>query len=223
MHRRQGGFGLVLRGALGQQVQLQPVLGLQVDHQAVGSARRGLENRVGHGPEVDHDMGIAAGQAFAGADEKWHARPAPVGNFGAQGHKGLCGAARGNAAFLQITRNGLALARAGGILPPHHMLADGVGAPGLERLQHLEFLVANGVGAGVDGRLHANGAQQLQGMVLHHVAQGARLVVEGAAGFHAQFFGDGDLDVGNGFAPPQGLEQCIAKAHGKQVLHRRLA
>ena len=60
-------------------------------------------------------------------------------------------------------------------------------------------------------------------MVLHHVAQSAGVVVEGAALFHSQVFGDGDLDVGDVLAPPQGLEQRIAKPHGKQVLHRRLA
>jgi hypothetical protein len=60
-------------------------------------------------------------------------------------------------------------------------------------------------------------------MVLHHVAQRAGGLVEGAALLDAQFFGDGDLDVGNVFAPPQRLEQRIAKAQRKQVLHRRLA
>ena len=76
---------------------------------------------------------------------------------------------------------------------------------------------------GVDGRLHADGAQQLQGMVLHHVAQGAGGVVKRAAFFDTQFFGNGDLDVGNVFTAPQRLKQCVAKAQGKKVLHRGLA
>ena len=41
--------------------------------------------------------------------------------------------------------------------------------------------------------------------------------------FHAQLLGNGDLDVGDVLAPPQRLEQRIAKAQRKQVLYRRLA
>ena len=76
---------------------------------------------------------------------------------------------------------------------------------------------------GIDRRLHADGADQLQRVVLHHVAKRAGLVVEGAALFHAQVFGNRDLDVGDVLAAPDRLEQRIAKAHRKQVLHRRLA
>jgi hypothetical protein len=65
---------------------------------------------------------------------------------------------------------------------------------------------------GSDRRLHGQRAQQLQRMVLHHVAQGAGLVVEGAALFHAQVLGDRDLDVGDVLAPPDGLEQRVAEA-----------
>ena len=60
-------------------------------------------------------------------------------------------------------------------------------------------------------------------MVLHHVAQGAGVVVERPAFFHPQVLGHRDLDIGDVLAPPQGLEQRIAKPHGKQVLHRWLA
>ena len=76
---------------------------------------------------------------------------------------------------------------------------------------------------GVDRRLHGNGAQQLQRMVLHHVAQGAGGFVKAAAFFHTQLFGHGDLDVGDVLTPPQGLKQGVAKAQRKQVLHRGLA
>ena len=76
---------------------------------------------------------------------------------------------------------------------------------------------------GVDGGFHADGADQLQGMVLHHVAQRTGLVVEGAALFHAQVFCDGDLDVGNVLAPPDRFEQRVAEAQRKQVLYRGLS
>ena len=38
---------------------------------------------------------------------------------------------------------------------------------------------------GVDGRLHGDGAQQLQRVVLYHVAQRAGALVKGATAFHA--------------------------------------
>ena len=60
-------------------------------------------------------------------------------------------------------------------------------------------------------------------MVLHHVAQRASGLIKPTAFFHAQFFGDGDLDVGNVLTPPQWFKQGIAKTQGKEVLYRRLA
>src|SRR3989344_3581975 len=198
VHLRQRGLRLVLGRALGQQVQLQPVLGLQVDHQAVGRAHRGLEDGVRHGAEVDDDVRVAPREALAGADVERHTRPAPVADLGPQRDKGFGGAAGGHAFFLRVAGHLRAVHVARRVLTANQVLADGLHAPGLERLQHLELFIADGVGAGVDGRLHADGAQQLQRVVLHHVAQGAGLVIERAARFHAQFFGNGDLDVGNG-------------------------
>ena len=75
----------------------------------------------------------------------------------------------------------------------------------------------------IDGRLHGNGAQQLQCVVLHHVAQCAGFFIKRTAFFNAEFFRNGDLNVGNVFAAPKRFKQRIAKAQGKQVLHRRLA
>ena len=64
----------------------------------------------------------------------------------------------------------------------------------------------------VDGRLHADGAQKLQRVVLHHVAQRAGSFVERTAAFYAQVFGNRDLDVGDVLPAPQRLKQGIAKA-----------
>jgi hypothetical protein len=56
-------------------------------------------------------------------------------------------------------------------------------------------------------------------VVLQHVAQRARGVVVAEAVADAEFFGDGDLHVGDPFAAPQRLEQDVAEAQGQQVLH----
>ena len=204
-------------------MQLQAILGLQVDHQAVGHAHGGVENGVRCRAKVHHDAGVTASQAFAGADVKRHTGPAPVGNFRAQGDKGFGVALRADTGLLPIAWHLVAINRAGRVLAPHHVLRQRFLRPGLERTQHFELFVADGIGMRVNGRLHADGAQQLQRVVLHHVAQRAGGLVERTAALHAELFSDGDLDVGNMLAPPQRLKQRIAKAQRKQVLYRWLA
>ena len=175
------------------------------------------------GPEIDHDTRIAPGQALTGAYVKRHARPAPVGNLGAQGDKGFGVAVRVHAFFFAVARCRGTGADTRRILAAHHVAGQAFGRPGLERAQHLELFVTDGVGMRVYGRLHADGAQQLQGMVLHHIAQGAGGFVKRAPAFHADLFGNRDLDIGDVLAPPQGFEQGVAKAQRKQVLHGGLA
>ena len=75
----------------------------------------------------------------------------------------------------------------------------------------------------IDGRLHANGAQQLQGVVLNHVAHCAGVFVKRAAAFDAQIFRNADLDIGNVLPTPQGFKERVAKTHRKQILNRWFA
>ncbi|MNS64767.1 hypothetical protein D3C72_979060 [compost metagenome] len=214
-------LAVVLR--LREHVQFQAVFRLQVDHQLVHVACGCAVDGVRRGAEVDLDACVARGQPLAGADVEGHAGPAPVGDFGAQRHEGFGAAVGVHARLVAVALHALAVGRAGRVLAAHRVQAQALGRPGLEGAQHLELFVADGVGVRVDGRLHGHGAQQLQRVVLHHVAQRAGLVVEGAALFHAQVLGHGDLDVGDVLAAPDGLEERVAEAHREQVLHRRLA
>ena len=59
-------------------------------------------------------------------------------------------------------------------------------------------------------------------MVLHHVAQGAGLVVVGGALLDAHGLGDGDLDMVDVGAVPDRLEQRVGEAQGQEVLDRFL-
>ena len=222
-HQRCGRAALPIGLSLRQQMQLQAVFGLQVDDQLVGTAGRGVENGMRCGTEVHHDAGITSGQALAGTDVKRHPGPAPVGNLGAQGNKGFGLAMGTHPGLFTIARNCDATRRSLAVLAAHHVAGQAVRGPGLERTQHLELFVPDRVRMGINGRLHANGTQQLQRMVLHHVAQRAGGFVETATAFYTQVFGDGDLDVSDVLAPPQRLKQGIAKAQRKQVLHRRFA
>jgi hypothetical protein len=203
-------------------VQLQAVLGLQLDHQLVGQGG-GREDGVRHLAEVDHDLRVARGQPLAGAQVEGHAGPAPVLHLGAQGHEGLAAAAGRDLHLVQVARHRLAGHAAGLVLAAQHIARHALGREGLEGFQHLELLVADRVGVVGGRRLHRDHGQQLQGMVLHHVAQRAGLVVEVAPRAHADGLGQGDLDVGDALAPPQRLEQGVGKAQGHQVLHRGLA
>jgi hypothetical protein len=102
-------------------------------------------------------------------------------------------------------------------------MASVVGVKRLSERSTLQLFVAHGVGRVRYRRFHGDDTQQLQQVVLQHVAQraGGVVVVEAAA--HAEFFGDGDLHVGNPFAAPQRFEQHVAEAQRQQVLHRFLA
>ena len=60
-------------------------------------------------------------------------------------------------------------------------------------------------------------------MVLHHVAQRAGLLVIPAALAHAQLLADRDLEVIDGFAVPEPLEDGVREPEHQDVLHRLLA
>ena len=90
-------------------------------------------------------------------------------------------------------------------------------------MQHLELLVAHRIGRGAGRRLHRQDAQQLQHVILHHVAQRAGLVIEPAAPPDSELLGHGDLHVADAATAPHRLEQRVAEAQRQQVLHRLLA
>ena len=60
-------------------------------------------------------------------------------------------------------------------------------------------------------------------MVLDHVADGAGLLVEGAAALHAEILRHGDLHALDVIAVPDRLQERVGEAEEQQVLHRALA
>ena len=93
----------------------------------------------------------------------------------------------------------------------------------LDRAEHLHLLVANRLGVGADRRLHREEADDLQQVVLHDVADRARLLVELAAARDAEALGHRDLHAAHVVAVPDRLEERVAEAEEQQVLHRFLA
>ena len=80
-----------------------------------------------------------------------------------------------------------------------------------------------GVGLVADRRLHRRDHQQLQQVVLKHVAQHAGRVVVAAAAADVDFLGHGDLHVVDVVAVPDRLEDRVGEPQHQQVLHRFLA
>ena len=93
----------------------------------------------------------------------------------------------------------------------------------LQRPQHLQFFIAHPIGFQGNRRLHRDQTQQLQHMVLHHVAHGARLVVVAAATFQPNRFRHRDLHMVDHVRRPQTLKNRVGEAQRHQVLHRLLA
>ncbi len=94
---------------------------------------------------------------------------------------------------------------------------------GFSALKHLELLVAHGLRVHRRRRLHCDETEKLEDMVLHHVAQRARLVVVACAILEPDGFGNGDLHVVDVGGIPQWLVKCVGEAQCHQILHRFLA
>ena len=60
-------------------------------------------------------------------------------------------------------------------------------------------------------------------MILDHVADGARLVVEGAAALDPKIFGQGDLHALDVVSVPEGLQEGVREPEEQHVVHRPLA
>src|SRR3546814_5504961 len=71
--------------------------------------------------------------------------------------------------------------------------------------------------------LHRDDREQLQHVVLHHVAQRADAVIIGHAPLEPDRLGDGDLDMVDRLRVPQRFEQPVGKAQREQILDRFLA
>ena len=110
----------------------------------------------------------------------------------------------------------------GRVLRPHHVLSDLVDGHHVHRLERLHLLVADAIGVEGRRRLHEREREHLHDVVLHDVAQRARLLVEAPAVTHPELFGDGDLHVVDVAPVPDGLEDRVREAEGEDVLDRLL-
>ena len=129
----------------------------------------------------------------------------------------------GHALLLEVAGHLLALHGAGGVLRAHRDLRHLLGLGRMDRVQHLDLLVAHVVGGEAHRRLHAKQRQQLQHVVLDQVAQRARVVVVAGAAADAEVLGGGDLDVVDVVAVPDRLEHAVREPERQHVLDGLLA
>ena len=155
-------------------------------------------------------LGSLAGQPFAAAQVKGRTCPAPVIYLRLDGDKGL-GVAAVFAEVFQVARRELAVDGACSVLAAHRDLSNSVRRDGPKRSQHLDFFTANRVCVQAGGRFHGDQAQQLQQVVLHHVAECAGAVVKGRAAAGAQVLRHRDLDAVDITTVHQGFENRIGE------------
>ena len=164
-------------------------IGLQIFHGGIAKEHEGGATK------LDDDFRGAAGEAFAGAQVKGNAGPAPVVDLKLEGDKGLGVGFGGDVRLAAIAVHGPALDSAGTVLAADHAGEHVFGVERLDGVENFRLLVANFVGVEGDGRLHGGHGQQLEEMIGHHVAEGAGGFVEAAAMLHADGFRGRDLHV----------------------------
>ena len=175
------------------------------------------------GPEVYHHLRHARRQTFARTDVERHAAPAPIVDVALHGHECLRLRLWCHAFLLAIGPERLAATHGTRVLPADDVLRHLLGRHPTQGEEHLQHLVADRVRIRRHGWIHRPDGQQLQQVVLHHVAQcPGRLVVSGPRP-DAERLGRGDLDVLHVIPIPERLEDAVRKAHHEHILHRLLA
>ena len=107
--------------------------------------------------------------------------------------------------------------------PRTTLLRDVLALQGPQGAHDLDLFVAHAVRREIGGRLHGGEAEELEEVVLHHVAQGAGAVVIGPAAFHAESLAGGDLDVIDVAVVPERLEDAVGETQHHDVLRGLLA
>ena len=211
-------------GPLGLEAQLNPLLRLHLDGEAIGVLHRlGRQQGERRATELDHDLGVTRRQAFAGAHVERHVGPAPVVDMQLQRSESLGGGSGRDMRLVAVAGHGFTAQHAGTVLPAHRIAQQGFLLRSAHRPQHLHLFVADFLVAERRRWLHRNEAQHLEDVVLNDVAQGTLRVVVAPAVLDTQGFGDGDLHMIDVVAIPDRLEDPVQEPEAEKVLHRLLA
>src|SRR5215510_12877195 len=168
---------------------------------------RGIDG--GRFSKPDENFSTSYRQAFSGANVERNSLPTPGINIQAQGGKCFDFRVRRYTRLFPIPAK----------LPADHVLCiywrDG--------LQDFYFLVADGLAIYSRGRFHGEVRQDLEQMILHDVANGSRLIVEGPSALDADILSHRNLHVFDIVAIPKRLEKRVCESEVQQVLNRPLS
>ncbi len=159
--------------------------------------------------QLDDRFGRRLGETLAGPDVPRHAGPAPRIDLQLSGDERLDLAVRCDPLLLAVS---LVLA------------ADQLGAiERTRRCEHLHLLVLQEARLVPDRRLHGQECDDLQQVVLEHVADRTDRVVERAPALHADLLRHRDLHAADVAPVPDRFEQGVREAEDEEVLDGLLA
>ena len=193
-------------GPLGSDPKRDAFVGLNADHDQGRDAALPAPGHAQHRSvaQLDHDLGRAALQRLAAADEDRHAVPSPVLDRDAGSGVRLASRVGRNPLLVEVTL----------VLPSD----CGARVERRHRTQGEALGAADVVGVERDRRLHGDEREELQDVVLDHVAHGSDAVVIPGAESDAFLFGGGDEDALDEVAVPDRLEQRVGEAKREHVL-----
>ena len=155
---------------------------------------------------MNHDLRQFFRHALAGAQIERHPGPAPVGHASLQRNECFGFALRIGTILLKIAGHTFPVDRTGDVLATYHIPVELPLLERLQRLDHLDLLVANGIGIQVGRRIHGDQTDQLEQMILHHIAQLAGMIEVAPAAFNANLFGNGNFHMRDMVLVPLGPE-----------------
>ena len=218
LQARAGNFAVEAQG--------DSFVGLEPQRDGVGVeflSALGGEKDVRGVAELDADFAGAQGKRFAGAQIKRDAGPAPIINPELQRDVRFDVGIGFYLFFLPIAGTELAIHDAGEVLAADDLFGNVGGRERTDRFEEFYFFIANRFGVERDRRFHRDKGEDLEQMVLDHVADGASFLVVTTAAADAKFFGDGDLDVIDRLAVPELFEDGVRKTEHQNVLNGFLA
>ena len=176
-----------------------------------------------HRPVLDAGFGDVEGQALAGPQVERDPLPAPVVDEELHGDESLGRRVGVDPLLAPVARHLLRSDQAGRVLAALDELVDAARLETADGFQYIGFLVAQLVRRERHRRLHGDQAEDLEEVILHHVAERAGPLVIAAPSLDPDLLGDGDLHAVDVAAVPERFLHRVGEAEGEDVLHRLLA
>src|SRR5215471_2049044 len=155
--------------------------------------------------QTDHNLRGGHGQRLAGSNVKRHTLPAPGIDVQLQSGEGFDLRIRRHAFLLQVT--------------PKLATDKILRFQRWNSFEDFNLFVPKGFTIGSNRRLHRQVNQDLEQMVLNHVADGAGLIIERSPALNPEILRHGDLYALDLIAVPERLEERILEAEEHHIMN----